>query len=114
VKWLEVLDTVPKLVRVGIVAGGLLGIGWTGHSVFEQQIGLPGVVRNNVSRITNLETWRGETVATLDSIRMNAASLRMTNRLIDSLFVLESDTYCLVRAHTYDLDPDIACRAVRR
>ena len=106
-KWLEVLDTIPKLVRVAIVAGGLLGLGWTGHIIFGQTIGLPRMLAQTVGRVEILETR-------MDRFELETENVGLLETRVDSLFRLQRDTYCLVRAHTYGLDPDLVCREIRR
>jgi hypothetical protein len=80
----------------------LMGIGWSGHVMFAQQIGLPRQVEQNTSRIHNLEDRMVGAEQLLQQVEV-------TGSRVDSLYVLVRDTYCIVRADHLGLDPLATC-----
>lgn len=102
------------LAAIVAVAIAAFGAGGTAAHILAQQKGLPASVNQNTQRIAGLEDRLERVEWAVRSIRENRTTLDSLRSLVDSLFVLEADSYCLLRSHTYGLDPDVACRQTRR
>jgi hypothetical protein len=108
-KWLELLDRVPKLVQLGamLVAVFVAGAGFS--QVFNQQIGLPATVSATVDRVDNLEHRMLGVETAISDIASNSMRLRSLSAKVDSIDALSNDMYCIIRAHALALDPTAEC-----
>ena len=106
--------TKQAITAIVVVAIAAFGAGGTVTHLLAQQAGLPSVVQANRRGLERLEVRVEEVEAVLSDLEETAESFVLLNARVDSLFVMEAETYCLVRAHTYGLDPDVACQETRR
>jgi hypothetical protein len=103
------LDRVPKLVQVGVLAAGLVSVGWTARATIGLQVGLPDTMTRTVVRVDNLEHRMESAEAAISEISQNSLRLRSLSAKVDSLDALAVDTYCIMRAHALGLDPTAEC-----
>lgn len=106
-----VKQAVTALVAVAVAS---FGVGASLTHILAQQTGLPSRVEANAQEIAALAVRIDRVETAIEGLENTAASLAALSVRVDSLFVLEEETYCLIRAHCYGLDPDIACQQTRR
>ena len=109
--WVRSLSPIVKGIST---VGVLLAAGWTGHVAFSQQVGLPSVVGRTVERIGGLEDRMHVAEEEIDGLQASVPPLLELEDRVDSLYVLQAETYCIVRAHALDLDPLRECTLNRR
>jgi len=107
-------DRLPALVKVVVVAVTIFGLGWSGHVIFSEQVGMPAVVGRTQFRVDTLEMRMVRAEEVLTEIAINTLRLASLTSSVDSLDAMLSDTYCLVRAHALNLDPLVECTYAQR
>ncbi|HUT57649.1 MAG TPA: hypothetical protein VNA25_07335 [Phycisphaerae bacterium] len=111
---LAYLDRIPTLAKVFAFAVMLLSLGWSGHIIFAEQVGIPAMVGRNTLRVDTLEMRMERAEGAVLDIAINTFRLQSLVVKVDSLDVLAADTYCLVRAHALGLDPLAECTYSQR
>ena len=108
------LDRIPTLTKFIAFAVMLLGLGWSGHTIFAEQTGIPAIVGRNTRRVDTLEARMERAEGAVLDIAINSFRLQTLVVKVDSLDALAADTYCLVRAHALNLDPLAECTYSQR
>lgn len=113
-KTLTWLQGLSPFVKVAAAVGVLLGAGWTGHIAFSQQVGLPALVGRTVERVNVLEERVDFAEEVLSELTLDLGGFHQLEERVDSLYGLQIETYCIVRAHALDMDPFVECTLTQR
>lgn len=108
------MDRLPTMAKVIVVAVTLLSLGWTGHIIFSEQVGIPAIVGRTTLRVDTLEARMNLAEEAVVDIAFNTLRLQTLGEKVDSLDAMATDTYCLVRAHALSLDPLVECTYAQR
>ena len=107
-------ERVPLWAKVAAIAFALLGLGWSGHIIFSEQVQLPALLGRTTARVDTLEARMNRAEEAVADIALNTLRLQSLGEKVDSLDAQASDTYCLVRAHALSLDPLAECTLSQR
>jgi len=114
-RWWDNLSGIKKaLGAVILTAVAAFSAGGMVSHALTHQLSLPATVASHSRQLHGLRVRVDSVQEVVVELQEAAKSVDGLAMRVDSLFRLEDETYCLVQALAFNLDPAVVCKETRR